>query len=79
MSIIKFLEGDNEIKKKLGINIGMLRNKKGLTQEELADLVYVSPRTISQIENGKNFPHSIILYRIADALEVDYNNLMTLD
>lgn len=79
MSIIKFLEGDEAIKKQLGINIGKLRNEKGLTQEQLAEMVSVSPRTISQIENGKNFPHSIILYRIADALKVDYNTLMKLN
>lgn len=39
--------------KKLGNKIRKLRIKKGLTQEELAGLANVDPKTIIEIELGK--------------------------
>lgn len=50
-----------------------LRIKKGLTQEELADMTEVSSRTIQRIENGEVDPRAYTLQMIAKALEVDYN------
>jgi len=52
-----------------------LRIKKGLTQEELADLTEVSARTIQRIENGEVDPRAYTLQMIAKALEVDYSLL----
>ena len=43
------------IKKELGIKIKRMRAKRGLTQEKLAELVDISQRTLSGIENGENF------------------------
>lgn len=39
--------------KKLGERIKNLRREKGLTQEKLAELAKVDPKTIIEIENGK--------------------------
>ena len=43
-------------KKLLGKRIRELRKQKGLSQEKLSELVNVDPTTISNIENGKNYP-----------------------
>ena len=40
----------------LGRRIRELRKRKGINQEKLAELVNVDPTTISNIENGKNYP-----------------------
>ena len=48
-----------------------LRIKKGLTQEELADMTEVSARTIQRIENGEVDPRSYTLQMISKALDVD--------
>ena len=43
------------IKKELGIKIKRMRINRGLTQEQLAEMVDVSQRTMSGIEIGENF------------------------
>lgn len=48
-----------------------LRIKKGMTQEELAELTELSTRTIQRIENGEVDPRAYTLQMIAKALDVD--------
>ena len=43
------------IKKCLGKRIRELRMRKNLTQEDLAELINMSPKSLSQIELGNNF------------------------
>lgn len=47
----------------IGSQIKKYRNEMGLSQEELAEKVYVSRQTISNWETGKNYPdiHSLLL------------------
>ncbi len=47
-----------------------LRNKKGLTDQQLADKVGVSKSTINNIENNRTNTTVMILCQIAVALEV---------
>lgn len=53
----------------LGKRIRELRKRKGLSQEKLSELVNVDPTTISNIENGKNYPSLANLENILDVLE----------
>ena len=50
-----------------------LRVKKGMTQEELAELTELTARTIQRIENGEVDPRSYTLQMIAKALDVDFS------
>lgn len=43
----------NNFKKSFGIQVRYLRKLQGLSQEELAEIVGLSAKTISYIENGK--------------------------
>ena len=43
-------------KKLLGKRLKELRKRKNINQEQLAELINVDPTTISNIENGKNYP-----------------------
>ena len=45
-----------QIKKLLGAKIKSLRNEKSITQEYFAEKIGISPRSVSFIENGKNYP-----------------------
>lgn len=59
-----------DIKKLLGKKIKKLRQKKGLTQEELADMIGISQRTLSGIEIGENFLSADTLNRLMDVLGI---------
>ena len=43
------------IKKQLGSKIKRLRQKRGFTQEQLAEKLDIATRTLCGIENGENF------------------------
>lgn len=48
-----------------------LRKERGLTQEELANLIPCSRRTIIRLENGETLPYQITLVLLAEQLGVD--------
>ncbi|MBR3143066.1 MAG: helix-turn-helix transcriptional regulator [Clostridiales bacterium] len=62
--------------KSIGRNIKHYRNVKGLSQEELANLVFVSSTHISYLETGTKFPSLELLLLIANALDVSADDLL---
>ena len=56
----------------LGLKVSELRQQKGLTQEQLAELCEVSPRTIQRIESGEVDPRAYTLHCLGSALEFDF-------
>lgn len=62
----------------LGLNIKFHRNKRGLTQEQLAEKVHLGKQQISRIESPNNMHGTTLytLYNIADALDVDIHQLI---
>ena len=52
--------------KKIGAFLKALRAEKGLTQEQLAEKMLVSSRTVSRWETGSNLPDLSVLVEIAD-------------
>lgn len=59
-------------KQLLGKRLRELRKKTGINQEKLAELISVEPATISNIENGKNYPSLINLENILNVLGVSF-------
>ncbi len=65
--------------KQFGGKLRELRKRAGMTQRELADKVNVSFTYISKIENGAMPPPSKkTLFRLADALNIDREELLIL-
>ena len=60
----------------IGCRIKEIREKKNLTQEELADLAEISPTHISVIERGVKVPKLDTFIAIANALEVSADELL---
>ncbi|MBW2545528.1 MAG: helix-turn-helix transcriptional regulator [Deltaproteobacteria bacterium] len=60
-----------DIKKLVGIRIGEIRNKKGITQEDLSCKIDINSKYLSSIERGKENPTLNTLIRIAESLEVE--------
>lgn len=58
-------------------NIAELRNKKDISQTQLANAIGVETSTISRIETGKSDPSAVTLFSIAKCLEVTVDELYT--
>ena len=56
-----------------------LRNRKGLTQEELAEKLYVSRTAISKWESGRGYPNIESLKAIAKFFSVTLDELLSSD
>ena len=61
---------------KIGTFLKDLRKEKGLTQEQLAETLNVSRRTVSRWETGSNMPDLDLLMEIADLYEVDLREML---
>ncbi|MBR4875347.1 MAG: helix-turn-helix transcriptional regulator, partial [Clostridia bacterium] len=57
----------------IGKNIRDLRIQKGLTQEQLAEQLFVTRQTVSNYENGKSRPDVEMIQKIAEVLACDVN------
>lgn len=62
--------------KKIGTFLRELRKEKGLTQEQLAEVLNVSGRTISRWETGTNMPDLSVLIQIAEFYEVEVKEIL---
>ena len=62
--------------KTLAQNIKAERNRKNLTQFMLAEKIGVSESTISLIERGIQTPSIFIVYDIANALNINIQDLL---
>lgn len=65
----------DERNKTLAANIKAERNRKNLSQFELAEKINASESTISLIERGLQTPSVFLVYDIAKLLEIDINEL----
>ena len=61
---------------KLATEITKKRTEKGYTQNLLANKAGMSAAQLSNIEQGKNKPTTITLYKIALALDCDFEELL---
>lgn len=62
--------------KKTGAFLKELRKEKNMTQEQLAEKLFVAGRTVSRWETGSNLPDLDVLIEIADLYEVDIRELI---
>ena len=62
--------------KKIGGFLKEMRKQKGVTQEQLAEILGVSGRTISRWETGSNLPDLDVLIEIADYYSVELRELL---
>ena len=64
-------------KSSLGENISALRKEKGLTQEELSEVLGVSPQAVSKWENNLSCPDIMLLPNIAEIFSVSVDELLS--
>ena len=67
---------DDKISNKIGLKIKLLRNKQGISQEELGFRADISKTQIGLIERGESSPTIDTLAQIAKALEISLVDLV---
>jgi transcriptional regulator with XRE-family HTH domain len=65
-----------DMRRLVGRNVRRFREKKGLTQEQFADISGFSQQYISGLERGHRNPTVITLYELAVALDVSHLDLL---
>ena len=55
----------------LGLKVSELRKEKGFTQEQLAEVCEITPRTIQRIESGEVEPRAFTRNSLSNVLEFD--------
>jgi transcriptional regulator with XRE-family HTH domain len=70
-------ELNTETKKRIGANIGHWRNLKGLKQKDIANRAGISEAALSKIENGGPSLNVSTMEKIANALEIEVEQLFS--
>jgi transcriptional regulator with XRE-family HTH domain len=65
------------MEKSLGKKISELRKGKGITQDDMAERLNVSPQAVSKWENDISCPDIMLLPKIANMLSVTVDELLT--
>lgn len=65
----------SSLKIKFGKRVRELRRSKGITQEQMAEIINIEPPNVSKMENGLHFPQPDKIEKIANALEVSVQDL----
>ncbi|CAK1255021.1 helix-turn-helix transcriptional regulator [Fructobacillus cardui] len=62
-----------------GQHLKQVRTQKKMSQQTLANLLFVTRQTISHWENGKNYPDFNLLIRLSDILDLSLDDLLRED
>ena len=62
-------------KQALGLRIKEFRERQKFTQEKLAELTGIDPKHLSRIENGRNYPSIETLEKLAENLDVSFEDI----
>lgn len=66
------------VTQRFGNQVRKLRNRRGISQEELAKKAKLDLTTINEIENGNRDPMLKTIWKIANALDVKLSQLFDL-
>lgn len=61
----------------LSNRITALRNRKGISQAQLAQMLHISPSTVGMYEQGRRIPNVDILVLISKVFDVSLDYLIT--
>ena len=70
-------EGESPMEMTIGSRIAMLRRQRGLKQDELAQMLSVSPQAVSKWENDQSCPDISLLPQLAAILNITVDELLS--
>ena len=66
-----------DLKEMIGSRIQEIRNKRGITQDQLSEKVGISSKYLSSIERGKENPRLNTILKLARSLDVKLDEFFT--
>jgi transcriptional regulator with XRE-family HTH domain len=69
----------SQLQQKIGLRIRILRESKGITQQDLAAACNFEKTNMSRIEAGRTNPTISTLYKISQALEITISELVDVE
>ncbi len=69
----------SDIRKPLGKRIAQLRKQKGLTQEQLSEMLDIAKNSLSNIESGRAFMSFSKIQKLIDIFEIEPFELFVFD
>ena len=69
----------NNPKSNIAVNLRYLRNRHGLSQEEVAEKIGVSRQSVAKWENGDSLPDILKCEALADLYGVSWNDPVRYD
>lgn len=70
---------EKQLKKLFGQRVRQLRKSQNLTQEELAELIWMDPQHLCKMENGNHFPTLKNIIKLVNVLHIDVQELFSYD
>ncbi|UOQ95580.1 XRE family transcriptional regulator [Halobacillus shinanisalinarum] len=70
------MNDEKKLSQQVGSTLRKVRNNKGLSLQELADLSNVSKLTLGNIERGEANPSLSVIWKIANALSIPISSLL---
>jgi transcriptional regulator with XRE-family HTH domain len=68
-------KAEEDFKERLSERLWTIRNRRAMTQEELAERAGVAVATVTKVELGRTRPHPGTLRKLADALDCNVEDL----
>jgi transcriptional regulator with XRE-family HTH domain len=65
-----------DMRRLVGQNVRRIRHKRGLTQEQFAEISGFSQQYLSGLEKGKRNPTIVTVFELASALQVSHIDLL---
>lgn len=65
-----------QLLKKIGKNIKIIRKKKGVSQAELARRCFKDPQSIEKVENGKVNPTIFYLHEVVQGIGLNIKDIL---
>jgi transcriptional regulator with XRE-family HTH domain len=72
---IRVMKSKEEFTKQLAKKLREIREKKGISQEELADKAKLYRTYVGHIENGRYSPSAYVLYKLLHVLQAHADEL----
>ena len=69
----------SELSKNLGIRIRQLRDKRNISQQDLAEMCNVEKTNLARIEAGRTNPTLLTMYKISTALKTSLADLVNFE